>query len=474
MQFGRRYWTIATTGILLVFLAILFQELALLIGGATIGGWLLARQYLFVRGLTQIRQNLYIEQEAAQQSSYTDESITVTLSPRLQIETPLEVLIESQPPITATGSTREERITEPGQSVTHTVSFPIAGEFTFGEPVVSVRDPNGFFAEEFSAGFGPTVRVKPRAPRNVHVGQGGSLVATAYGEHEASRLGSGLDPAELRAYQAGDAAYQIDWKATARFGEPFVREFEAETNHETVLLFDHRSSTGLGPDGETELEYLKQVALAFVNTARQLNDPIAFYGVGDAGITTQVESGAGRDHYRRIRREVLARTPTTQESETRITVRSPATAYEAATHLRNDTDPFAMTLRPFFAASRRYVSRLERDPLVQTIRSKLLQIRGDVWTVIFTNDTNRVELTEAIKLARRGNGHVLVFLTPAVLFERGGLSDLETAYERYVDFEEFRRTLARIEGVNVFEVGPGDRLNAILAPQQRRRSTTPK
>lgn len=70
---------------------------------------------------------------------------------------------------------------------------------------------------------------------------------------------------------------------------------------------------------------------------------------------------------------------------------------------------------------------------------------------------------------------MLVFLAPTVLFEEGGLSDVGNAYERYRDFERFRRQLARLDRVSAFEMGPGDRLTTILssgAQTQRRRQRT--
>jgi len=36
----------------------------------------------------------------------------------------------------------------------------------------------------------------------------------------------------------------IDWKSTARLGEPYVRETEGETDRHTALLVDHRAHTG--------------------------------------------------------------------------------------------------------------------------------------------------------------------------------------------------------------------------------------
>ena len=472
MQFERRYWLVASVGLLLAILAVTFDRLLLLFGAAGVGAWLLGRQYLFVQDLTRLRQNLFIEQKLGRQHAYTAESVPVTMTSRLRDETSLTVDIESRPPLTARGSTRDDRVASPGETLTHAIEFPIAGEYTFEDPLVTAATPDGLFTESFSASFGPSITVEPRAPRNVHVGHGGTRIAAAYGDHAAGRHGTGLNPAELREYQLGDAAHQIDWKATARLGEPFVREFEAQTDRKTVLLMDHRASTAIGHEGETKLAYLRQVALAFTNMARTATDPVALYGIGDEGVTAELHAGADADHYRTVRHRLHEFTPTTAPEQHQTTVARPADAHRAAERLRTDEDAFATTLRPFFERSDQYVHRVERDPLVQTIKTRLSRIRGNVWTVIFTDDTNRVELREAVKLARRGDEHVLVFLAPTVLFEHGGLADLDEAYERYLDFEQFRRELARIDRVSAYEVGPGDRLSAILTAQRRQTPTS--
>lgn len=471
MEFRREYWVAASVGLLLAVLAALFVSRTLLVGAAGVGAWLLARQYAFVREAAAIREGITVAEGVDRQRTYPEEAVAVTLTPRLAEETSLRVEVESRPPITATGSSREDRVAGLGETRTYAAEFPVVGEFAFDDPLVTVTERGGLFAEEFTAGFGPMVTVEPRTPRNVHIGRGGTKVATVYGEHDAGRVGTGLDPAELREYRPGDAAHRIDWKATARLRDLHVREFEAETDHETVLVVDHRASTGTGADGVTALDYLRQVALTFAGTAARLNDPLAFYGVGDGGTTAARRSGTGTAQYRAIRKRLLALSPTTPDGE-RIDPYGPAAARRAAIRLRDDDTPFARTLRPFFGVSTGYVRRVERDPLVETVRDHLPHIRRSVRTVILTDDSNRIEVTEAVKLARGGGGHVLVFLAPTVLFEPGGMADLERAYDRYLDFEEFRRELARIDRVEALEIGPGDRIDAVLANRRRRETTS--
>ena len=77
--------------------------------------------------------------------------------------------------------------------------------------------------------------------------------------------------------------------------------------------------------------------------------------------------------------------------------------------------------------------------------------------MIFTDDTNRREIREAVETARTDARGVTVFLAPTVLYEPGSLADLPAAYERYTEFETFRRELDRLADVDAFEVGPGQR-----------------
>jgi uncharacterized protein (DUF58 family) len=299
-------------------------------------------------------------------------------------------------------------------------------------------------------------------------------VATAFGEHEAGRLGSGLDPAELREYHPGDAAGRIDWKATARLSTPYVREFEAETDRTTALLFDHRASTATGREGERKLDFLREVALAFLASARALDDPLGCYAVGDGGTTAIHPPGTTATAYSAVRTTLEGLEPTRRVGESEPgrghPGRSPADARRAATALADDGSAFARRLGPLLEESDPYIDRIAGDPVFATARTRLTRLRGTTWTVLLTDDSHPREVRETVKLARRGSGHALVFLAPTVLFEPGGLADLEAAYGRYREFEEFRRGLAALDRVRAFEVAPGDRIGALLTHRRRRPS----
>lgn len=482
MRVTRRFWTVVGVGAVLVGGAVLFARPVLLGGAAVIGAWLLATQALFIGRLARLDDGLSIDQSVQPQRVPTDVNVQVTLSVTVDQESPLAFRVESNPPVTAVGSTQADRtldITPRTREATanYLLQMPTAGAFTFDPATVTIGDSAGLFSETIDRGSTPTVEIQPRAPRHIHVGEGGQAVATAFGEHEVGRLGTGLEPAELREYQAGDAARRIDWKATARLGHPFVREFEAETDRTTALVVDHRTPLGHGPAGETKLDYLREVALAFIASTQELDDPLGLYTVGDDGLTGREQPEAGPQQYATIRTRLQTLRPITGErvpdGETATaadtTFRSPGDARRAADRLATQDDAFSTTLHPYFETTSPYIERIKGDPLFRAVEVTLTRIRGPVWTVILTDDTNPAECRETVKLARRGEDQVLVFLAPSVLFEPGGLGDLEQAYDRYREFEEFRRDLAQLERVSALEVGPGDRLEAVLSSHRNRR-----
>jgi len=489
MRATRRFWGVVLLAALLAGLAVLLERPVLLAGTASLAAWLLAGQYRFFARLAAAEGTTAVDQTLSRERVATGESTAYSLSVSRPDPSPLALSVEAGVPLAATADGESRSIDlDPGQREARlglTLSWPVAGRFSCSPASVVATDPAGLLVETLSLGSTPSIDVEPRRPRNVHVGEGGEVVSAAFGEHESGRSGTGFDPAELRKYVAGDAASRIDWKATARLAEPYVREYESETERRTALLIDHRAALGEGPSGETKLDYLGHVALAFVGSARQLSDPIGCFAIGEEGLTARHPPAATDESYARIRGTLQDLQPTggnagasgngTAQSGGADTLsgavearRNPAAARHMADRLTDD-DAFDTTLLPYFRATESYVRRISGDPLFGALRRDIANLNGPVWTVILTDDTRPERLREAVTVARRGDNRVLVFLAPTVLFEPGGLADLEAAYDRYVEFEEFRRSLARNPGVSAFEVAPGDRLDAVLASGRRRR-----
>ncbi|MFA9427905.1 DUF58 domain-containing protein [Natronorubrum sp. A-ect3] len=470
----RQLWAaLLLTGFLAV-LAVVTANLLLLGGAGLVGAWVLVHQYQFTQTLETTVDSLEVRQSVARSGIRTNDTVPVTLTATLETDSPFTVEIEGGLPTAAASDDQLSLTLEPGDSsATRTVdvSWPIAGRHQFAEPTVTVS--NELISETLSLGEASTVTVEPRGPRAIHVGESGDRIATAYGEHDANQVGSGLEPAEIREYVTGDTADRIDWNATARLGTPHVREFEAETDRKTLFIVDHRAELAMGPAGETKLEYLREVALAMVASARRLGDPVGLLTVGDDGVTSRLEPATTPATYTRVRQGLLGLEPTAEvESTTTATNRHPlkmngrltaADARASMAALSGETDTFAATLRPFYATRQGYRDRIESEPLYGAVKTARSRRTDTLWTVIFTDDSRPAELRETVKLARSDGNTVLVLLAPTVLYEPGGLADLESAYDRYLEFEELRRDLSRMSRVTALEVGPTDRLSTVLS-----------
>ena len=66
------------------------------------------------------------------------------------------------------------------------------------------------------------------------------------GRHASRLRGRGLEFEELRHYFEGDDTRTIDWRATARHGEPQVRVHSEERDRNVLLLIDQRQSMFFG------------------------------------------------------------------------------------------------------------------------------------------------------------------------------------------------------------------------------------
>lgn len=77
------------------------------------------------------------------------------------------------------------------------------------------------------------------------------------GNHASRLRGRGLSFDELRHYIPGDDLRHLDWRASLRYGKPFVRTFTEERDRPTLVLVDQRMSMYFGSQ-----RYFKSVSAA--------------------------------------------------------------------------------------------------------------------------------------------------------------------------------------------------------------------
>lgn len=470
MRITERYLMLAGVGAVTAAWGVILGQPIALVGSATIVAWLLTAQYRFSTQVRDVTAELRVGQDVDSRRAVAGETTDGTLRLTAAGPAPVSITAQLQPPISSDspGATCTLSIGERSAQQLFEITWPVAGQYELNQPVLACTDSRGLFIQEFTAGSTPTITVEPRAPRDVHVGEGGTQIAPGFGAHDTGRTGSGLKPAELRRYTPGDTAQQIDWKATARLTEPYVRKFESQTDIETVLLVDHHHRMGDGPDGETKLAFARQVALALVATAQELGDPLGYYAVGDDGVTTTLAPATTASHYRRIIEELHDLTPTQASKTAEASTTAPARARRVAARLDADT-PLGSQLRPFFETTDPYVHRVSGRPLYHAVELITARHTGTTRLIILTDDTEYTPVVEAVKAAQQGSGDVFVYLLPSVLFTDSSMQDIADVYARYTEFESFRQDVAALPRVRAFEVGPSDRLTRILTAGDQQR-----
>lgn len=82
------------------------------------------------------------------------------------------------------------------------------------------------------------------------------------GQHKSPFKGTSVEFVEHRQYTPGDELRHIDWRAYAKTGEYYVKQFEEETNLRAYLLVDVSGSMAYAGRTLSKLDYAKTVAAA--------------------------------------------------------------------------------------------------------------------------------------------------------------------------------------------------------------------
>lgn len=128
------------------------------------------------------------------------------------------------------------------------------------------------------------------------------------GEYHAIFKGRGMEFDEVRLYQPGDDVRTIDWKVTARVGEPFVKRYVEERELTVMLLVDASASGQFGTVGRFKREIAAELTAVLAFSAISNNDKVGVLIFTDR-IELFIPPRKGRRHVLRLIRDVLAFEP---------------------------------------------------------------------------------------------------------------------------------------------------------------------
>jgi uncharacterized protein (DUF58 family) len=111
------------------------------------------------------------------------------------------------------------------------------GTHRVGEVVWRARDAFGLLVYEGRAGEPQRLKVYPRGETVQRLLR--PLETQAFSGNQVARTrGEGIEFADLRPFTPGDRVRRVNWRATARRGEPWVNEMHPERNADVVLFLD--------------------------------------------------------------------------------------------------------------------------------------------------------------------------------------------------------------------------------------------
>ncbi|GHB32660.1 DUF58 domain-containing protein [Salinicola rhizosphaerae] len=118
---------------------------------------------------------------------------------------------------------------------------------------------------------GRTLSLLPRQPAR----------SVLNGRHGSRLRGRGLDFLELRSYLPSDDVRNIDWRVTARTGEPHVRVFTEERDRPALIVVDQRQSMFFGSRHAMKSVTAAEVAAMLAFAVLGQHDRVGGIVVGD-------------------------------------------------------------------------------------------------------------------------------------------------------------------------------------------------
>ncbi len=165
---------------------------------------------------------------------------------------------------------------------TYSVTPPERGSDAFRATFVRVRCPLGLVERQVRLDTREEVRVYPDVLALKEFGllrQTGRL--REMGIRRTRQRGQGTEFESLRPYTEGDDFRSLDWKATARRGEPIVRRHEAERNQAVIVVLDLGRAMLAEADGVVKLDRALDALLMLAQAASLAGDQIGLLAYDD-------------------------------------------------------------------------------------------------------------------------------------------------------------------------------------------------
>jgi uncharacterized protein (DUF58 family) len=126
------------------------------------------------------------------------------------------------------------------------------------------------------------------------------------GDYRSAFRGGGVEFEESRPYVPGDDVRDLDWNATARTGEPYVKRFREERDLLLLIGLDVSASMRFGSTGRAKAAVAAHAAALLAAAAGAARDRVGLVAF-DEVVRAEVPPGRGPAHPWRVVREAVER-----------------------------------------------------------------------------------------------------------------------------------------------------------------------
>lgn len=126
-----------------------------------------------------------------------------------------------------------------------------------------------------------------RAARVLWVRARRAAAGLAAGSYATAFRGAGMEFEESRPYVAGDDLRHVDWSATARTGEPWLKRFREERDQILLLLLDVSASMAFGSAGRSKAEHAAHAAALLAAAATGAGDRVGLVAFAERVVCEQ-------------------------------------------------------------------------------------------------------------------------------------------------------------------------------------------
>jgi len=232
---------IIIVGVILLWFAFFFNSAIAMVSALALLLVVLWRLFSFQQNMKQVLAGIVCHREVPVQFVRVGSLVGVRLSIRISVPGGFEAALREHvcPGIVVQNGDLDYYIKGEGTAqveLAYSVVPMVHGTFSF--PGISVRFTDRFFSDEIDLQKdpfnGPVLKVYPYG--NYELG----LESHEYGEQEIERIRSisGVELSGFRVYVPGDDMKHIDWKMTAKYDKPVVREYTGLGGTTPLIILD--------------------------------------------------------------------------------------------------------------------------------------------------------------------------------------------------------------------------------------------